>query len=133
MISSLLSDLYISIVMLFLPFFLFIVMFILFKKSILLFPWLGSFYNEKKKRINLKFFECSSFSKSISYFQYDLHCFIFCFLFILYDVDMVFFISETIFFNKWDFSESFIFFFYLSLFVITFWYDYQRYILNWSN
>ena len=108
------------------------VIFFFTKNSLFYFSWFEQLSFIKKKKKSIKFFECSVYSRLINYYQYDIHCFMFCVLFILYDVDLIFFFSEVIFFDMWSFLEIFLFIFYLFFFYFGFWYDFERYSLYWN-
>lgn len=108
------------------------VIFLLTRNFIFNFSWFENLSFIKKKRKSIKFFECSVYSRLINYYQYDIHCLIFCVLFILYDVDLIFFFSEVIFLDNWSLFNFFIFFIYILFFVIGFWYDFERYSLYWN-
>jgi NADH:ubiquinone oxidoreductase subunit 3 (subunit A) len=102
------------------------------KNFIFNFSWFEQLSFIKKKKKSIKFFECSVYSRLINYYHYDIHCLIFCILFILYDVDLIFFFSEIIFFDTWSFLEILIFIAYIGFFIIGFWYDFERYVLYWN-
>lgn len=108
------------------------IIFLLTKNFIFNFTWFENISNVKKKRKSIKFFECSVYSRLINYYKYDIHCLIFCILFILYDVDLVFFFSEVIFLDNWSILNFFLFYVYVLFFIIGFWYDFERYSLYWN-
>ena len=108
------------------------IIFLFTKNSLFNFSWFEQMSFIRKKRKSIKFFECSVYSRLINYYQYDIHCFIFCILFILYDVDLIFFFSEAAFLDSWSFLDFFIFVVYVFFFLIGFWYDYERYSLYWN-
>lgn len=44
---------------------------------------------------SVKFFECASYARLLNTVQYDVFVLSFCVLFILYDVDLIFFFTEA--------------------------------------
>lgn len=108
------------------------VIFCLTKSFIFNSSWFEQLFFIRKKRKSIKFFECSVFSRLINYYQYDIHTIIFCLLFILYDVDLLFFFSESLFIDNWSLTEMYLFIFYFLFFIFGFWYDYERYSLYWN-
>jgi NADH:ubiquinone oxidoreductase subunit 3 (subunit A) len=45
---------------------------------------------------SVKFFECAVYSRLVNSIQYDIFVLSFCILFILYDVDLIFFFTEVV-------------------------------------
>ena len=86
-----------------------------------------SFLKTTRKRFkSVKFFECAVYSRLINSVQYDIYVLSFCILFVLYDVDLIFFIGEAVCFEQWAFVEMFFVFFNFLLFLAGLWYDYIR-------
>lgn len=108
------------------------IIFVFTKNSVFSYSWFEQLSFIKKKKKSIKFFECSAYSRLINYYQYDIHCFIFCILFILYDVDLIFFFSESVFIESWSIFDALVFLMYLFFFFMGFWYDYERYSFYWS-
>ena len=102
------------------------------KNSVFLYSWFEQITFIKKKKKSVKFFECASYSRRFSVFQFDIHYIIFCVIFIVYDVDLVFFISESFFLVFWSYQDLFFFSIWFFFFVMGLWYDYEKYSFHWS-
>jgi NADH:ubiquinone oxidoreductase subunit 3 (subunit A) len=125
-------DFLISVIVLIQPPVVSFIIFNLTKNFIFINNWFEQLFLSRKKKKSIKFFECSVYSRLINHFQYDIHCIIFCILFILYDVDLLFFFSEALFLDNWSLLDFFLFTIYIIFFLLGFWYDYERYSLYWS-
>lgn len=67
---------------------------------------------------SVKFFECAVYSRLINHIQYDVFVLSFCVLFVLYDVDLIFFFTEVVCLDGWSFVEAaFVFFNFFLLLV----------------
>jgi NADH:ubiquinone oxidoreductase subunit 3 (subunit A) len=59
--------------------------------------YLFSYFKTTRKRFkSVKFFECAVYSRLINSIQYDIFVLSLCILFILYDVDLIFFFPEAV-------------------------------------
>ena len=47
------------------------------------------------KKKSVRFFECAVYARLIGHLRYDIQILAFCALFIIYDVDLVFFLAEA--------------------------------------
>jgi hypothetical protein len=55
-----------------------------------------SFFKTYKKKLKgIKFFECAAYPRLVNTFQYDIFILSFCIVFILYDLDLIFFFTEA--------------------------------------
>ncbi len=60
-----------------------------------------SYLKTTRKRFkSVKFFECAVYSRLLNSIQYDIYVLSFCVLFILYDVDLIFFVAEAVCFEQ---------------------------------
>jgi NADH:ubiquinone oxidoreductase subunit 3 (subunit A) len=58
---------------------------------------LFSFLKTSRRRLkSVKFFECAAYPRLLNAMQYDIFVLSFCILFILYDVDLIFFFTEAV-------------------------------------
>jgi NADH:ubiquinone oxidoreductase subunit 3 (subunit A) len=66
-----------------------------------------SYLKTTRKRFkSVKFFECAVYSRLVNSIQYDINVLSFCILFILYDVDLIFFFTEVTNFENWGLCEG---------------------------
>lgn len=97
-----------------------------FKMNIYIFYWfkIGNWLKQKTK--TLKFYECAVFSKFSNFYKFDCSYLIFCIMFLFYDIDIIFFISEVVFIYFWSFENVFIclIWFFLCFFCVI--YDYKK-------
>jgi NADH:ubiquinone oxidoreductase subunit 3 (subunit A) len=87
----------------------------------------------RKRHKSVKFFECAVYARLVNSIQYDIFVLSFCVLFILYDVDLIFFFTEAICIEHWSTFEVVFIFINLLLFIFGLWYDYIRLGFNWSH
>jgi len=93
-----------------------------------------SFLKTTRKRFkSVKFFECAVYSRLVNAIQYDIYVLSFCVLFILYDVDLIFFFAEAISYDQWSISEALFVFCNFFMLAVGLWYDYIRCGFNWSH
>ena len=55
----------------------------------------------RKRQKSVRFFECAVYSRLIGHLRYDLQVLAFCAVFIIYDVDLVFFLAEVTHYELW--------------------------------
>ncbi len=108
------------------------VIFSLTKNSVSLYSWFDQIFFIKKKKKSVKFFECASYSRKLNMYQFDIHYIIFCVIFIVYDIDLVFFLSESFFLVFWSYQDLFFFTLWFFFFVVGLWYDYEKYSFYWT-
>jgi NADH:ubiquinone oxidoreductase subunit 3 (subunit A) len=107
------------------PFFGF-VLFLLSRRGVVS-KFFFSFLKTTRRRFkSVKFFECAVYSRLTSSIQYDVFILSFCVLFILYDVDLLFFFAEAVNFDQWSYIEFFFVTLNFALLVVGLWYDYIR-------
>jgi NADH:ubiquinone oxidoreductase subunit 3 (subunit A) len=75
---------------------------------------------------SVKFFECAVYSRLINQAQYDVVTLALCVLFILYDVDLIFFFTEAVCIGQWSSLEAYFVFANFLLLIFGVWYDYIR-------
>lgn len=59
-----------------------------------------SLRSARKKLTSVKFFECAVYSRLIGHVRYDIQILAFAILFIIYDADLIFFLSEALMFES---------------------------------
>ena len=82
---------------------------------------------------SVKFFECATYSRLLNSVQYDVFVLSFCVLFILYDVDLIFFFTEATCLDLWAWGEVGFLAGNFILLALGLWYDYVRLGFNWSH
>ena len=55
----------------------------------------------RKRQKSVRFFECAVYARLIGHLRYDIQILAFCALFIIYDVDLVFFLAEATHYELW--------------------------------
>lgn len=88
------------------------------------------FNNLRSKTINTKLYECATNSRLNSKFIYKIFNMSTCVLFIVYDVDLIFFLSEMTNFFSYDLFTLSIFFFLVILLVFGLFIDSKLLTLN---
>lgn len=94
--------------------------------------YFSSLKNARKRFKGSRFFECATHPRLLGKLKYDLQVFSFIIVFIVYDVDLLFFLSEAVYFDNWSFSHFFIFFIFFIFFVFGLLYDMTQQNFNWS-
>lgn len=87
----------------------------------------------RSRQKSIKFFECAVYSRLVGAIQYDIYVLSFCVLFILYDVDLIFFVAEAVCAEQWSVAELGFIAINFVLFIFGLWYDYIRLGFNWSH
>jgi len=88
--------------------------------------------NLRSKVINLKLYECATNSRLNSKFIYNIYNLSTCVLFIVYDVDLIFFLAEFTNFFTYDIFTLCIFLILLVLLVLGLFVDSKLITLNWK-
>lgn len=95
---------------------------------------LFSFLKTSRRRLqSVKFFECAAHPRLLNAVQYDIFILSFCVLFILYDVDLIFFFTEAVNYEGWSYFEFTFVMANFLLLVLGLWYDYIKLGFNWSH
>ena len=87
----------------------------------------------RRRTTGVKFFECATHSRLINAAQYDIFIVALCVLFVLYDIDLVFFFTEAVAIDSWSIYEYYFVFVNFSLFILGLWFDYIKLGFNWSH
>ncbi len=88
--------------------------------------------NIRFKFKSINFFECAVYSRLLNIITYDIFMLSLCILFILYDVDLIFFFTEVLCVDYWVYNELLFIFINLLLLFCGLWYDYLYLGFNWS-
>ena len=93
-----------------------------------------SFFKVYKKKLKgVKFFECAVYPRLLNTFQYDIFILSFCLIFILYDLDLIFFFTEATNITNWTIFEFIFILFNFLMFLLGIWVDYIKNGFNWSH
>lgn len=114
------------------PIFLAYIIFNFTKNNIFFYSWFDQLFYIKKKKKSVKFFECAAYVRRLNFFQFDIHYIIFCVIFIIYDIDLIFFLSESFFITFWSYQDLFFFLLWFFFFLVGLWYDYEKYSFHWT-
>lgn len=89
------------------------------------------YYNAHRvKTITTKLYECSTYSKLTSKYTYSIYTLSSCIMFIVYDVDLIFFFSETNSFVNNSTTNLIILLTLILLFIFGFIFDYKYFTFN---
>jgi NADH:ubiquinone oxidoreductase subunit 3 (subunit A) len=75
---------------------------------------------------SIRFFECAAYSRLVGHLRYNIQALSLLAVFIIYDVDLFFFIAEVLTFDTWTIFHLCLWLFYVLLFFFGIWYDSQR-------
>lgn len=92
----------------------------------------SSLKNAKKRYKGTRFFECATFPRLLGKVKYELHTLTFIVAFVVYDVDLLFFISGSILVDSWSMAEFLCFILFFFFFIIGLAYDITQQNFNWS-
>lgn len=87
----------------------------------------------RKRFKGVRFFECAAYPRLLGRLRYDLQALSLAVVFLIYDVDLLFFFSEVYAADYWSFYHLFLFILYGLFFIAGLWYDVVRQGLGWSN
>lgn len=91
------------------------------------------YYNAiRVKTITTKLYECSTYSKLTSKYSYSIYTLSSCVMFIVYDVDLIFFFSETNSFINNSTQNLIVLVVLFFLFIVGFMFDYKYFTFNWN-
>jgi NADH:ubiquinone oxidoreductase subunit 3 (subunit A) len=93
---------------------------------------LGFLGGARRRPKSIKFFECATYSRAGGRISYDLSTISLALVFILYDLDLIFFFSEATGVIGWGLVEWSLVCAYLLFFIVGVWYDKLRGGLGWS-
>ena len=89
------------------------------------------YYNNLRiKTITTKLYECSTYSKLTTKYSYNIYTLSSCIMFLVYDVDLIFFFSETTTFINNSIFNLFVLLFLFILFIAGFIFDYKYFTFN---
>lgn len=114
------------------PPFIGLLLFSLTRQGLLNRTYLTSLRFIRKKAKGARYFECAVYPRLVGRLKYDLQVLSFVLIFVLYDVDLVFFYSEILTFDTWAPSQALLFAVYAVFFVGGLAYDIIRQGLNWA-
>lgn len=77
--------------------------------------WAGS---TRRRSRNVQFFECAAYGRLASHFKYEIPGLSVCLLFLLYDLDLCFFIVEVLGCLSWGYVQFVLFACYLAFCVV---------------
>lgn len=80
----------------------------------------------RRRLAGVRFFECAALPRLVGRVRYTLPSLALCVLFVLYDVDLIFFLAETTAFEQWSASQAMLALLYATLFWAALWYDSTR-------
>lgn len=89
-------------------------------------------YNIRKKNNNLNYFECSSYSKNKFIISYDIFIICLATLFIIYDVDLIFFLTQTLNIQKISLFEFYIISMHICIMLLGLYFEYVLYNYIWN-
>lgn len=92
-------------------------------------PYLGG---SRDNKIGLRFYECTASSRGTPYINYDLFVVAFCVLFLIYDVDLIFFLSEVTYVSSWSPVEAMLALSFLVLGLMGLVYELRLFNFNWT-
>lgn len=79
-----------------------------------------------------RFFECATYSRLGSRLNYNVQTFSICMAFLLYDLDLFFFLPEASHLESNGPLELFAIAVFLAFFVVGLWFDYTRFGFEWA-
>lgn len=91
------------------------------------------YYNNiRNKTTTTKLYECSTYSRLNNKYTYGVQTISMCLAYIIYDVDVIFFFSESTQFLEYSFSEFWILFMLFFFFLLGIFFDYKKLTFNWK-
>lgn len=97
------------------------------------FSWLKRLKTQKNSRRGGKFYECSVRPRLLTKVQYNLPILGFCILFIIYDVDLIFFMPMVTSTALWSSTNLSFFGLVLALFGLALWLDLKKFGALWDK
>lgn len=101
--------------------------------SFFTFSWLKRLKGQKNERRGGKFYECSVRPRLVTKVQYNLPILGFCVLFIIYDVDLIFFMPMVVSSAVWSLANVFFFILIVFLFGFALWLDLKKFGALWDK
>ena len=89
------------------------------------------FSNIRNKQLTTKFYECSTYSKLSGNFSYNIYSISTCVIFIVYDVDVVFFVPEITNISLYSLPNFLVLLLLVVLFIFGLVSDYKVLTFNW--
>jgi len=86
----------------------------------------------RQRSKSVRFFECAAYSRLVGHLRYNLQALSLLAVFVIYDVDLFFFVAEVITFDTWGVAQLFLWLLYVVLFFLGLWYDAQRAGFIWN-
>jgi NADH:ubiquinone oxidoreductase subunit 3 (subunit A) len=80
----------------------------------------------------VRFFECAAYARLLGQLRYDLQVLALCAVFLLYDVDLVFFLAEATSQSWWATEQALLVVVLAALFALGLFYDTRRGSLMWA-
>lgn len=91
------------------------------------------YYNNiRNKTTTTKLYECSTYSRLNNKYTYGVQTISMCLAYIIYDVDVIFFFSESTQFLEYTISEVWILFMLFFFFILGIFFDYKKLTFNWK-
>lgn len=110
------ADLALNLIVLLQPLVLVFILFLLAHQGVLV----GSFFSKnsgvRAHPKTLRFFECAAYSRLIGHLRYNLQALSLLAVFIIYDVDLFFFIAEIVAFEAWTPAQFMLWLTYVLIF-----------------
>jgi len=121
----------ISIISCFLPLIVGFLAFIGLGRLIDLTSFFSSFGLYNSKTTAFRLYECATYSRLSNLFSYSINNISIFLAFIVYDIDLIFFLPSSSYINNFGFIDHFIWFLFLFLFALGIYYDKQTFGFNW--
>lgn len=91
------------------------------------------YYNNlRNKTTTTKLYECSTYSRLNNKYTYSIQTVSMCLAYLIYDVDIVFFFSESTQLLDYSINELWILFLLFFFFVYGIFFDYKKLTFNWK-
>lgn len=92
----------------------------------------NKFSSIKNKNLNTKMYECSTNSRLTSKYVYNIYTFTSCLTFLIYDIDILYFLPETCSSNTYNINSLIILIFLFFLLYAGILFDHKYSTFNWK-
>jgi len=94
--------------------------------------WLAQSLGVRQRLRSTRFFECAAYSRLVGWLRYGTQGLALCAVFLIYDVDLVFFFAEATMFEQWTWAQVLLCGMYGGFFLCGVIYDVWRYGFMWA-
>lgn len=91
------------------------------------------YYNNiRSKTTTTKLYECSTYSRLNNNFTYSIQTASMCLAYLIYDVDVIFFFSESTHLSNYNINEFWVLIILILFFILGIFFDYNKLTFNWK-